>query len=187
MKRIIKGTWTGHQMDQGKLARGLLQYRNTPSRRDGTSPAQKLFGKPIQDTLPAHHFVFNQPSQKCSKDTFDDTSTSSNQQYYNRRAHPLPEIHIGTNVAIQNPLTKQWDIYGVVTHIGPYRQYHVKLINGRVLVRNRRFIRCRVPAIPFRPSEVHVPPAEPPSPPPLRRSSRLRKQPIRYADEFASK
>ena len=109
---------------------------------------------------------------------------SSISEHYNRRAHPLPEIHIGTNVAIQNPLTKQWDIYGVVTHIGPYRQYHVKLINGRVLVRNRRFIRRRVPAIPFRPSEVHVPPAEPPSPPPLRRSSRLRKQPIRYADEF---
>ena len=66
-------------MHQGKLAQGHFQYWNTPSRLDGACPAQKLFGKPIQDTLPAHHFVFNQPSQMCSKDTFDDTSTSSNQ------------------------------------------------------------------------------------------------------------
>lgn len=41
--KIIKGTWTGHQLDKHKLALGLLQYRNTLSRRDGASLAQKLF------------------------------------------------------------------------------------------------------------------------------------------------
>ena len=39
---------------QTQLCHTLLQYWNTPSQKDGCSPAQKLFGHPIQDTLPAH-------------------------------------------------------------------------------------------------------------------------------------
>ena len=41
-----------------KIYRALLQYRNTPSNKDGLSPAQKLFGQPIQDTLSAHALPF---------------------------------------------------------------------------------------------------------------------------------
>ena len=36
----------------------LLQY--TPSRKDRLSPAQKLYGNPTQDTLPAHRCSFSQ-------------------------------------------------------------------------------------------------------------------------------
>lgn len=195
MKKIIRGSWTGYQLDQNKLARGLLQYRNTPSRRDGTSPAQKLYGQPIQDTLPAHRLAFKHSQQEYSGET---TVDNNNQQYYNQKAHPLPEINVGTNVAVQNPSTKQWDTYGVITQIGPYRQYHVKLTNGRVLIRNRRFIRRRVPVTPLGPYGPPVQSRPPPSPssspgppitqPPqaLRRSSRPRKPPIRYANEFSS-
>ena len=39
MKKIIRATWSGTHLDAGKLARALLQYRNTPSQRDGLSPA----------------------------------------------------------------------------------------------------------------------------------------------------
>ncbi len=46
MKKLIQASWTGNSLDESKLARVLLQYRNTPSRRDGRSPAQKLFGRP---------------------------------------------------------------------------------------------------------------------------------------------
>ena len=59
MKKLIQAAWTGSQVDEGSLARSLLQYRNTPSRRDNLSPAQKL----IQDTLPAHHRAFAQEWQ----------------------------------------------------------------------------------------------------------------------------
>jgi transposase InsO family protein len=58
MKKIIQATWSGTQLDEDKLTRPLLQYCNTPSRKDGQSPAQKLFGHPIQDTLTAHKRVF---------------------------------------------------------------------------------------------------------------------------------
>ena len=71
-------------------------------------------------------------------------------QYYNSHAHDLPEIHIGSNVAIHNGETKCWDIYGIVTHIGPHCLYYIKTSSGRVLIRNRWFLRRRVPlSIPY--------------------------------------
>ena len=63
-------------------------------------------------------------------------------------ARPLPEIGIGSKVAIQNTATRLWDIYGIVTAIGPHRRYFVKTASGRVLVRNRRYLRRRIPVMP---------------------------------------
>ena len=48
----------------------------------------------------------------------------------------LPDIRVGSNMAIQNSVTKLWDIYGVVTAVGPHRQYFIKIASGCILVRN---------------------------------------------------
>ena len=66
--------------------------------------------------------------------------------FYNTHARPLTDIEIGSTVALQNQQTKRWDIYGKVVAIGPHRRYHVRTQSGRVLVRNRRFLRHRSPA-----------------------------------------
>ena len=58
MKKIIRAAWKRDSLDERTLTRALLQYRNTPSQQDRLSPAQKLFGHPIQDTLPAHRRAF---------------------------------------------------------------------------------------------------------------------------------
>ena len=55
MKILIKASWTCDALDERKLTRALLQYRNTPSQRDRLSPAQKLFGQPIQKYILCHH------------------------------------------------------------------------------------------------------------------------------------
>ena len=65
--------------------------------------------------------------------------------YYNLHAHNVPDIHVGSHVAVQNPQSRLWDIYGIVTEIGPHRRYYIKTTDGRVLVRNRRFLRRRIP------------------------------------------
>ena len=59
------------------------------------------------------------------------------ENFYNTHAHNLPDITIGSNVAIQNPNTKLWDIYGIVTDIGPHRRYYIKTQGGHVLMQNR--------------------------------------------------
>ena len=64
---------------------------------------------------------------------------------YNSTASSLPEIHVGTNVAVQNARTKLWDTYGIITWVGPHRQYHVRTVNGQTLLCNRRLIRRRIP------------------------------------------
>ena len=87
---------------------------------------------------------WQQPVQEATQQA-EDTSKSS-AAYYNLHAHNLPDIHVGSHVAVQNPQSRLWDIYGIVTEIGPHRRYYIKTTGGRVLVRNRRFLRRRVPA-----------------------------------------
>ena len=147
MKKIIRSSWNGRFLDDDKFCRALLQYRNTPSRKDGTSPAQKLYGHPIQDILPAHRRSFSQEWQQKSQEVEEQANQTlkSSEAFYNTHTHPLPDIDIGSHVAIQNPRSKLWDIYGIVINIGPYRRYYVKTGSGRILVRNRRFLRRRIP------------------------------------------
>ena len=128
MKKFISAACTDRSMNWDMLCRSLLQYRNTPSRRDGLSPAQKLFGRPVQDHLPAHRRSFSPEWQKSfdeAENAAEETQQES-QNYYNAHAHNLPDITIGSHVAIQHHDTKRWEIYGTVTAIGPYRCYHIK-------------------------------------------------------------
>ena len=157
MKRIIRAAWNGKCLDEEKLCKALLQYRNTPSQKDGLSSAQKLYGYPIQDTLLAHHSSFA-PEWQCSEQEAQQQATATqevSQKYYNTRAHPLPEIQVGTNVAEQDHRSKLWDTYGVVTAIDPQCQHSVKTQKESALVRNWRFIRCRVPeSVPYLPDNT---------------------------------
>ena len=61
--------------------------------------------------------------------------------YYNTHAYPRTKIEIGSNVAIHNPRTQLWDIYGTIIDLSPSRRYNIKTSSGRVLVCNRRFLR----------------------------------------------
>lgn len=100
-----------------------MQYHNTPSHRNGLSPAQKLFGQPIQNTIPVHQRAFVPQWQKTAEEAERQAASHKEQveEYYNQHARALPEINVGMNVAIQNTGTKMWDIYGIVTDIGPHR------------------------------------------------------------------
>ena len=189
MKKIIRAAWSGRHLDDDKLTRALLQYRNTPSRKDGQSPAQKLFGHPIQDTLPAHRRVFKPEWQMDSLEA-EKRAISTREAVelsYNRHARNLPEITIGSRVALQNNETKRWDIYGTVTEIGPHRRYFVKTQSGRVLARNRRFLRRRVVMpIPQPCGATQHCSQQPPSldTPQPRRSSRGHQKPQRLVEEM---
>ena len=149
MKKLITAAWTGRSVNQDKLFRALLQYRNTPSRRDGQSPAQKLYGHPIQDTLPAHRRSFAPEWQRHSLNT--EESLKISEEYYDQHAHKLPDLQVGSHVAIQNTSSKLWDIYGIITAIAPHRRYFVRTQSGNILVRNRRFLRKRIA------TSVHAP------------------------------
>ena len=66
---------------------------------------------------------------------------------------PFPEITIGTQAAVQNREMKLFDMYGVV--VDQFRKYSVKTANGRILMRNRKFIGKRVPNSLFLQSDIN--------------------------------
>ena len=181
MKKIIRTAWNGRQLDEETLCQALLQYRNTPTRKDGLSPAQKLYGCPLQDMLPVHNNSFA-PEWQHKVEEAEQSAQAAQEaatKYYNSSAHNLPDITVGSHVAVQHPKTKLWDTYGVVIHIGPSRQYHVQTGKDKILIRNRRFLRRRVPAsIPIRTSVER-------QPMPPRRSLRARKPVNRLIEDPA--
>lgn len=85
------------------------------------------------------------PEWQASAEETEEHATTPTEQveyYYNQHAQPLPEIHAGSNVAIQNTTTKLWDIYGVVTAIGLTDT--TSRLTVAVLVRNHRYLHCHI-------------------------------------------
>ena len=126
--KSISAACTSRLVDWNKLSCALIQYRNTPCQKDGLSPAQKLFGHPVQDTLPAHWRSFAKKWQKSSQDAEKDAlqTQEKSRQSYNQHACDLPTLGVGNHVAIQNPVSKLWDIYSVITAVGPFQRYFIK-------------------------------------------------------------
>ena len=182
MKKLISAAWTGRSVNWDQLSRALLQYRSTPCRKHGLSPAQKLFGHPVQDTLPAHRRSFAPEWQRSSQETDSATThtSKSSQATYDQHAHPL---QVGNHVAVQNPTSKLWDIYRTITAAGLYRHYFIKTQSGHILVRNRQFIQKRSP-LSIAGSSPVLPPNPPksrPAPEP-RRSARTSHRPLRSSE-----
>ena len=101
----------------------------------------------MQDALPAHRQAFAPQWQTTAEEGEKHTSATTEQteHYYNQHARPLPEIIIGSNIAIQNTSMRLWDIHGIVTVIGPHRHYFIKTASGHVLGRNCCYLRHCIP------------------------------------------
>ena len=57
MKRLLRRCWCDGHQDDERWTAAILQYRNPPG-SDGESPAEILFGHPVQDKLPAYRRAF---------------------------------------------------------------------------------------------------------------------------------
>ncbi|XP_050706789.1 uncharacterized protein LOC126992173 [Eriocheir sinensis] len=94
---------------------------------------------------------------------------------YDAHARPLQPLKTGALVRIQDPTTQRWDKVGTVMGAGRSRAYHVRMPSGRILWRNRRFLRPVPPPAVDTPVVDESPPR--PDSPHLavpRRSERLR-------------
>ena len=67
---------------------------------------------------------------------------------YNATAHPLSSLKIGQHVSVQSHATGLWDRVGMIIAIGLWRTYLINMPSGRVLWRNRRFLRPYHPLTP---------------------------------------
>ena len=120
---------------------GLLEWRNTP-KSHGKSPAEMVFGRQQRSIVPS--LAKNLTPTEAWKEALEKRIAllqEKSRYYYNAGAKFLPELDIGTEVRLQNPDTKRWLEQGEIVRKGPHRDYYVKLLDGNLRWRNRRFLR----------------------------------------------
>ena len=162
---LIDNTGPSGTLDTDAFHRAMLQYRNTPDKETGISPAQCIFGRPIRDFVPIH------PGRYEPHPTWKETLLAREEALRNRHmkmaerltehTRRLPPLKVGDKVRIQNqtgPHPTKWDKTGTVIEVRQYDQYIVKVDgSGRATLRNRKFLRKYTPAIsPSKPTSRHI-------------------------------
>ena len=149
VKQLILKTTVDGKLDTDEFQLALLEERNTP-RADGRSPSQVVYRRPMASDAFANHRTFSTEYQRKADeaDHAAITARAHNQAYYNRSAHALAALKIGTMVEVQDNRSGRWTTTGTVVAIGQNRDYFVKLPSGHVYRRNRRFLRIHYPATP---------------------------------------
>lgn len=170
-KKIIGGSFKSGSFDKDHFDKALLLFRNAP-RNGAASPAQLVFQRPVRDSLPAHRRSFATEWQTASHvlEQRARKTMERREEIYNRRAHPLPALAIGSHVLIQHPETKRWSTTGVIVESAG-SDYLVKTAGGKIFHRNRRFLRHCVPAVSYKqpPATAVLPDALPDPPAPVPR------------------
>ena len=142
MKALVSKTTTAGRLDTDEFHLRLLEWRNTP-REAGLSPAQIVFGHSLRSLVPAHRRSFHRKWHKTLEDfnrtVFEKKKISEDR--YNLTSKPLLHLHMGEEVRIQNPKSKIWDECGTVVGVGKNRDYLIKLPNGKIMWRNRKFLK----------------------------------------------
>ena len=139
----------------------LLCLRTTPIDHASKSPAELLFGRPLQDNLPRRisrqfqdddHFHHLQHKQAQQKEHHDVLSRS------------LPNLVPGQVVTIQNPASQRWEP-ATVQSVREPRSAIVETPRGKTLRRNRVHIRSTHPpnSVPTSPVTPLISPSSPAS------------------------
>ena len=147
VKTFLSKTTANGNINIDAFRAGLLEFRNTP-RANGFSPSQLLFGQPLRSQVLAHPSAFK-PDWHDLRNTIDQAASSlaaKARQRHDQHAKPLPVLRHGTVVRVQHPRSKRCDTVPEVIEVKRSgRSYGVKTESGRVLWRNRRFLRLFYP------------------------------------------
>ena len=159
-KRIIRSCISGTgSLDNDKVTLAMLQYLNTPLRDVNKSPAQLATGRQLRDGVPTArlNYLVDRHWKKAIRKRERHVAEKNRETVEKGPDRRFKPIQPGTQVRIQNQMTKVWDRVGIVVEQRPYRQYLVKLDgSGRSSVRNRRHLKIirqpvlEAPATPIR-------------------------------------
>merc|ERR1712239_41281 len=128
----------------------LLQYRNTPDRDTGLSPAQVLFARKLRDAVPCNlRDLQLRPEWVLTREARERALARRHQtkeKEWSAHTKVLEELEVGTTVQVQNqtgPHARKWDLSGVVLESLGHDSYLVKMDgSGRITKRNRKFLRA---------------------------------------------
>lgn len=128
--------------DNKDINLALLHYRNTPI-INGCSPFQLLMSRTARTNFPINPNNLHPKIVKVKEyNSYLRKKQSYQKQYYNYRkgAKGLSLIAPGTKVLVQTFPKATW-IPGIILSKVGFRRYKIKMNNGAILERNRRFIK----------------------------------------------
>ena len=149
MKRILTTNVSpSGTLDTDEVVKALLLHRNTPVADMGLSPAELLFGRPINDHLP-RPTQYRQQWQTHAQIRENAAHKRYNSYITRQQTTPPQPLKVGDSVAIQNqtgnhPL--KWQKTGIIAEARPHKQYTVVVDGSRkATLRNRKFLRKIAP------------------------------------------
>lgn len=154
-RAIMENTGPNGTLNTDRFQRAILNYRNTPDRETGLSPAMCVFGRVIRDFIPVH------PGRYLPHPAWRETLIAREEALRNRHhkmceklsehTQHLPALKVSDSVRVQNqrgPHPTKWDKTGVVIEVRQFDQYLIRIDgSGRVTLRNRKFLRKYIPII----------------------------------------
>ena len=154
MKRLIRDNTCGYgSLEGNRFLQALMQYRNTPDRDTGLSPAQVIFGRNLRDFLPAPQKRYKPQAQwilmREDREKALAKRCVTNMEKLAIGTKALPKLDVGDNVLVQNQIgnhPSKWHITGVVVEAKEHDQYVIRIDgSGRMTLRNRKFLRKITP------------------------------------------
>ena len=117
----------------------LLEYRNTPVETIGSSPAQRLMLRRTKTLMPTASTLLR-PQVVEGVEKKIELKRQNAKSYYDRSAHPLPQLEVGQEVRVA-PLKKghSWQAGTLVEQLSD-RSYLVKTGSDNIR-RNRHFLK----------------------------------------------
>ena len=155
-KRLMRSNMNDRgDLNTVAITRALLEYRNTPDRDTGLSPAELLYGRQLKDFLPSKPHKNKIPKQENFREEWRNIADWREKALARRslkvmdklskNTKDLPQLQIGDSVLVQNQLgnnPRRWEKRGTVVKVLPYRQYEVMMDGSRrVTLRNRQYLR----------------------------------------------
>lgn len=117
----------------------LLELRNIPNEKMGSSPVQRLFSRRTRTQLPVSKQLLKPEIQSNVKQRLLEKKAIQI-SYYNRSTRELSSLHKGDIVRFQPPGLKKW-IKARVENQVDVRSYSVRTEDGRQYRRNRKHLR----------------------------------------------
>ena len=130
-------------LSKGDVHLALLEFRNTPSERDGVSPSQKLFSRRVRARLPTTKELLKPQVVDGNKVMAGaERAKRKQKENYDVKAHSLSPLEVGEFVRVKLPGKQTWSLAKCVKQVGP-RSYEV-MCGERIYRRNRRDLRKTV-------------------------------------------